>query len=276
MVGTSTALMYGLMYLNTYRLEDVWLSETRAYMAMLMGGMMLAVMLSFMLHMYRSRAVNAGLYALSAGLFATGLLLVRSQATIQDASWMRSMIPHHSIAVLTSERAAITDPRARKLAEEIVAAQEKEMAEMEWLISELEAGREAPAGYPTGAAEGPPEIVPLADALRRPVMAALDPAAMSPAQLAAAVPDPVCAFRFAEGKGAVLGVGRGGGAAMMLTGQLVRLDGPPPSPAGGRYAAGGAALTVLPVGGDRADLVFELDADPPLRAGYRGVWDCAA
>jgi len=63
---------------------------------------------------------------------------VRSQSTVEDVSWMKAMIPHHSIAILTSERAKITDPRVRKLADQIIESQRKEIGEMEALVAELE------------------------------------------------------------------------------------------------------------------------------------------
>lgn len=138
MIGTSTAVMYGLMYLNTYRFEHVTLSETRTYMALLMGACMAAIMLSFMLRMHRSRAVNIAIYAVSVLVFSGALFLVRSQTTVQDVSYMKSMIPHHSVAILASERAEISDPRVRKLADEIIESQRREIAEMKALIEELE------------------------------------------------------------------------------------------------------------------------------------------
>lgn len=70
-------------------------------------------------------------------VFALALWLVRSQATVEDVSWMKAMIPHHSIAILTSERAHISDPRVRKLADGIIEAQRKEIAEMKALINDL-------------------------------------------------------------------------------------------------------------------------------------------
>jgi uncharacterized protein (DUF305 family) len=70
-------------------------------------------------------------------IFAVSLWLVRSQATIDDVSWMRAMIPHHSIAILTSERAGIKDPRVRKLADGIIEAQRREIREMKALIEAL-------------------------------------------------------------------------------------------------------------------------------------------
>lgn len=138
MIATSTTLMYGLMYLNTYEFDHVVLSETRTYMTLIMGATMAVVMLAFMLEMYKSRTANTAIVAGSALLIAVALWLVRSQTTVDDVSYMKSMIPHHSVAILASERARIEDPRVRKLADEIIAAQKREIREMKALIAELE------------------------------------------------------------------------------------------------------------------------------------------
>lgn len=140
MVTVSTAIMFGLMYLNVFSFDHVFFSETRLFMALIMGYVMAVVMLSFMLHMYTNMAANLAIYAGAAILFAGSLYLVRSQDTVGDVAWMKAMIPHHSIAILTSERATITDPRARKLADEIIEAQRREIDEMEGIISDLEKG----------------------------------------------------------------------------------------------------------------------------------------
>lgn len=66
------------------------------------------------------------------------LWVVRSQVTIDDTDYMKAMIPHHSIAIMTSERAQINDPRVRQLADEIIKAQRREIAEMKQLIDDLE------------------------------------------------------------------------------------------------------------------------------------------
>jgi uncharacterized protein (DUF305 family) len=151
MIATSTAVMFGLMYLNTYAADHVFFSETRAWMALVMGAAMAIVMLAFMAAMYPSRKVNAAIFAGAAAVFALALWLVRSQATVADVAYMKAMIPHHSIAILTSERAHIRDPRVRALADQILRSQREEISEMEALIAELErreasfAGREAPA-----------------------------------------------------------------------------------------------------------------------------------
>jgi len=137
MILTSTAVMFGLMYLNTYSTEHVFFSETRAYMALVMGSNMSVVMLLFMWKMYSNRAANVAILVGSATVFAGSLYLVRSQETVQDVAYMRAMIPHHSIAILTSERAEISDPRVRELADGIISAQREEIGQMERLIADL-------------------------------------------------------------------------------------------------------------------------------------------
>ena len=138
MIGTSTLVMFGLMYLNTFAFEHVFWSETRAWMALVIGAVMAVIMLSFMLSMYKSTKVNIAIYLGSVLVFMLALWLVRSQATIGDAEYMKAMIPHHSIAIMTSERAQITDQRVRKLADEIIEAQRREISEMKYLINDLE------------------------------------------------------------------------------------------------------------------------------------------
>lgn len=141
MIATSTLVMFGLMFLNTFQLDHVRFSETRAYMALVMGAAMAVIMLAFMRQMYENRRLNSAIYAGGAIVFALALWLVRSQATVSDVSYMKAMIPHHSIAILTSGRAKISDPRVRTLADEIIAAQRREILEMEALIRDLEAKR---------------------------------------------------------------------------------------------------------------------------------------
>lgn len=137
MIATSTIVMLGLMYLNTYALDHVFFSETRTYMAIYMGATMAVIMLLFMLNMYDNKKLNVAILAGSALIFAGSLYLVRSQDTISDVAWMKAMIPHHSIAILTSERAGIEDQRVRQLADDIIKAQRREIKEMKWLIEDI-------------------------------------------------------------------------------------------------------------------------------------------
>jgi len=143
MILTSTSLMLVLMYFNSYALDHVYWSETRFYMALYMGAMMAVVMLAFMLKMYPNPTANLAIFGGSLVLFAAALFMLRSQSSVQDVSWMKAMIPHHSIAILTSERAEISDPRVRKLADDIIEAQRLEIDEMKALITDLEGGASA-------------------------------------------------------------------------------------------------------------------------------------
>jgi uncharacterized protein (DUF305 family) len=140
MIATSTIIMFGLMYLNTWDISHVWFSQTRMWMALYMGAAMALVMLAFMLGMYTNRKANIAIMVGSVIAFSAGLYLVRSQDTVGDVAWMKAMIPHHSIAIMTSTRANISDPRVRDLADEIIEAQKREIAEMEALIADLNGG----------------------------------------------------------------------------------------------------------------------------------------
>lgn len=137
MILTSTVAMYIMMYFNTYKWDHVYFSETRVYMALYMGAGMSVIMLAFMSNMYKKTKVNLIVYGLSVLMFVFGIWGVRSQATVDQVDWMQAMIPHHSIAILTSRRADIEDPRVRKLADDIIEAQVREIGEMQELIEEL-------------------------------------------------------------------------------------------------------------------------------------------
>ena len=138
MILTSTVVMYIMMYFNTYEWDHIYFSETRAYMALYMGAGMAVIMLAFMSNMYKKTKVNLMIYGLSVLLFTVGIWGVRSQATVDQVDWMQAMIPHHSIAILTSSRADIEDPRVQQLADDIIEAQQREIKEMQALIEALE------------------------------------------------------------------------------------------------------------------------------------------
>ncbi len=138
MILTSMVLMYIVMYLNTFELGHVRWSETRFFMTLLMGATMAVVMLGFMLGMYKNMKLNLVIVAGSLLLLAVGTWLVRSQTTVQDTSYMSGMIPHHSIAILTSERSDLSDVRVCELAVGITEAQRREIAEMSWLVDDID------------------------------------------------------------------------------------------------------------------------------------------
>ncbi|MGO1470398.1 MAG: DUF305 domain-containing protein [Tissierella sp.] len=138
MIITSAIFMYGVMYLNTYELSHALFSEMRLYMTILSTCVMAIVMLLFMLHMLKNKKINMAIVGVSIVVFAGSFYLMRNQTTIDEVDYMEGMIPHHSIAILTSKRADIKDPRVRKLADDIIKAQEKEIKEMKKLIEELD------------------------------------------------------------------------------------------------------------------------------------------
>ena len=147
MIATSTVVMFGLMYLNTYALSHIEFSQTRMWMALVMGAVMALIMIGFMWGMYKNARANIGIVAAAILVFGGALWLVRSQETVDDVAWMKAMIPHHSIAIMTSERAHIRDPRVRLIADRIIDAQVREIAEMKRDVARLEANP-VPAGAP--------------------------------------------------------------------------------------------------------------------------------
>ena len=139
MIATSTLVMFLLTYTNTYAFDHVRFSEERLYMALVMGAAMAVVMLAFMVGMmYRNTKVNLAIVAVAIVVFAGAQFLSRSQVLVEDEEYMEGMIPHHSIAILTSERADIVDVRVRQLADDIIEAQREEIAEMDWLVRDIE------------------------------------------------------------------------------------------------------------------------------------------
>ena len=138
MIGVSTVVMFGMMYLNVYALDHIFFSRTRVFMALMMGAVMAVIMLLFMWKMYENKKINVMILAASLLVFAGSLFMVRSQTTVNDTAWMKAMIPHHSIAIQTSKRADLKDPEVKKLAEEIIQAQEEEIDKMKKMIKEME------------------------------------------------------------------------------------------------------------------------------------------
>ena len=137
MIATSTVVMFVLTYTNSYALDHVRWSEERVYMALLMGGAMSLIMLGFMWSMHKNTKVNVGIVLAGIAVMGVALYLSRSQRFVDDREYMKGMIPHHSIAILTSEYADIDDVRVCELANGIIRAQREEIAEMDWLIDDI-------------------------------------------------------------------------------------------------------------------------------------------
>lgn len=277
MILTSTVVMFVLMYLNTYAWEHVFFSETRTYMAILMGATMAVIMLGYMLGMYKSIPLNTAIFVGSIIIFALSLWLVRSQVTVSGPSYMRAMIPHHSIAVMTSERAQIRDPRVRKLADEIIEAQRREIAEMRYLIADVSAGIVVESIY----RDPPAEPGSIEDALSNPLISQLDLAPMPPAEAGRVLgANASCTFNRSPEADPILWLGEGGAAAMKLNGVLVALETTgDPQEGAATFSAPGTTVTVSPLSEEadwrqNAELLFELDRG--LSVGYRGFYRCEA
>ena len=137
MLAASFVVMYVVMYLNTYEWDHVYFSLMRFYMTCLMIVPMALIMLGFMRSMYPRRGLNQLIGGAGTVFFVGVYFLMRTQSLVGDVLWMEAMIPHHSIAILTSERANIKDPEVRKLADGIIEAQKREIGEMKAMIKRL-------------------------------------------------------------------------------------------------------------------------------------------
>jgi hypothetical protein len=161
MIATSTVIMFPLMYQLVYTPDHATFSLTRLVSAFVMGAVMTVVMLAFMWKMYRGTGAKIAVLAAAALLGCILLYLNRSQSLIGDTDFMKSMIPHHSIAINNARRAHITDPRVRKLADGIIAAQVKEIREMKLLIDDIERhGSRGNNDLPPRTAEVTPDMLP--------------------------------------------------------------------------------------------------------------------
>ncbi|WP_103258690.1 DUF305 domain-containing protein [Tabrizicola aquatica] len=159
MILTSTAVMVVLMYQLVYEWDHVYFSVNRLVASLVMGCVMVVIMLGFMWPMYKGTATKV--IVLAAGILgAIALLAVnRSQALIDDQSFMRSMIPHHSIAINNARKASISDPRVRELADKIIESQVTEIEEMRLLLNDIDTnGKRGAADLPPRPAELTPEM----------------------------------------------------------------------------------------------------------------------
>lgn len=137
MLSISFLIMYTVMFLNVDSIDHVYLSLTRAYMSLLMVSAMALLMLGMMGKMYPDKRMNTLIIVGSISVFIATLSLLRTQTFVGDRQWMRAMIPHHSSAILTSRNATLTDPEAKKLSEDIIRAQEEEIAQMKRILARL-------------------------------------------------------------------------------------------------------------------------------------------
>ena len=159
MIATSTFIMFFLMYQLVYSTDHATFSTNRLVASLVMGCVMSVIMLGFMWSMYEGRAARLAVLIGSALLAIVLLAVNRSQALIGDSAFMKAMIPHHSIAINNARKASISDPRVRRLADEIIESQVREIAEMKLLLADIEQRGEQGAGeLPPRSAELTPEM----------------------------------------------------------------------------------------------------------------------
>lgn len=159
MILTSVVIMFFLMYQLVYSFDHAMFSVNRLVASLVMGCVMTVVMLSFMWSMYAGTRAKIAVLLIAAVAAVTLLFVNRNQVLISDVRFMKSMIPHHSIAINNARKASINDPRVRKLADEIIDSQVREIAEMKLLIDDIErSGERGSAALPARSAEVTPEM----------------------------------------------------------------------------------------------------------------------
>lgn len=138
MIAASVIAMFFLMYQLIYSWDHATFSMNRLVSSFVMGTVMTLIMLGFMWKMYKGMATKV---AVAVAALVLGIILLtinRDQTLIGDEDFMKSMIPHHSIAINNARKSDIRDPRVKRLADEIIESQVREIAEMKWLLDDID------------------------------------------------------------------------------------------------------------------------------------------
>lgn len=131
----SGAIMYLVMFVMIDRLSSFYNNLNMVYMTLMMVAPMVVLMIVAMRDMFPSKAMNAALLIGCAVAFFGSFALIRTQTTIGDSDFLRSMIPHHSGAILMCEQAKLTDPEVKALCANIIRSQREEIASMEAMLA---------------------------------------------------------------------------------------------------------------------------------------------
>ena len=127
-------IMYFVMYTMIASLNHLYLNINNVYMTLMMVMPMAIVMLVAMRSMFPSKRVNMGIVVGAIIVFVASFIAMRTQAAVGNEQFLRSMIPHHSGAILMCEQSAITDPELAALCEEIVKSQKAEIEQMQRIL----------------------------------------------------------------------------------------------------------------------------------------------
>jgi len=138
MIAAAVVAMFFLMYQLIYSWDHATFSVNRLVSSFVMGSMMVLIMLGFMWSMFRGMTTKIAVLVGAVIVGVAILAINRDQTLIGDEDFMKSMIPHHSIAINNARKSDIRDPRVRRLADEIIESQVREIAEMKWLLEDIE------------------------------------------------------------------------------------------------------------------------------------------
>ena len=134
----SAVIMYLVMFVMIDSLDSFYNNLNMIYMTLMMVAPMVVLMILAMKHMFASRPANLAIIALSVAAFFGSFALIRSQTTIGDRAFLRSMIPHHSGAILMCREADIRDAEVKRLCGEIMKSQRREIDEMKVVLARLD------------------------------------------------------------------------------------------------------------------------------------------
>lgn len=134
-LAISLAIMYFMMFTMINSLGEFYQNINFLYMALVMWAPMGSLMLLMMSSMYQSKKLNMALHGAFLAIFILSFAAIRNQALVGDQQFLRSMIPHHSGAILMCREAQISDPRVKELCKNIIPAQRQEIEEMKAILA---------------------------------------------------------------------------------------------------------------------------------------------
>lgn len=138
MAVLSFAAMYILMYAMVNTIDNVYNNFNQIYMAGLMTAPMVLIELFVMRAMYQDKRRNLLIIAISIIALLGFFLLIRQQTAIHDRQFLRSMIPHHTGAILMCEQASIQDHEIQELCGTIISGQQSEIDQMKAILDRLQ------------------------------------------------------------------------------------------------------------------------------------------
>ena len=138
MIAISFVVMFILMYSMVDIFANVIVNVNQFYMAGLMTAPMIIIEMLLMGSMYMNKKLNLIIISISTVVLIACFFFIRVQTGVSDRQFLKSMIPHHAAAILMVKGAKISDPQVQKLADNIIAAQQKEIDFMKAKLKEMD------------------------------------------------------------------------------------------------------------------------------------------